>query len=218
MKQVKREVEIGAKNKENDTIFLAQSGNVKAFEHLVSTYESYIYNLSYRMFNNVLDAQDVTQEIFIKIYRNLPKFKFKSKFKTWIYRIAINTCMDELKKNKDRIFERIDNEDNDFLSEFPDVSGKTPEEQIIDNELRNQIRQIIKELPIKYRLPIILRDFQGFTYEDISEVLNIKLDTVKVRINRGRLKIKDKLLKQLKQNEPPTSLMYKQLLKGGDVK
>lgn len=218
MEPVKREVELGLNTKENDTIFLAQSGNMKAFENLVSTYESYIYNLSYRMFNNVLDAQDVTQEIFVKIYKNISKFKFNSKFKTWIYRIAINTCIDELKKKKERIFERIDNEEYEGTSEFPDVSGKTPEEQLLENEMRNEIRSIVKSLPLKYRIPVILRDFQGLSYDEISVALDIKMDTVKVRINRGRLKIKEKLLKNMKQKEPQTSLKYKQLVKGGDAK
>ncbi len=217
MNLVKKDIELGLNDKENDTIYLAQSGNMKAFEHLVSTYESYIYNLAYNIFNNVLDAQDVTQEIFVKIYVNIGSFKFNSKFKTWIYRIAINTCLTELKKKKTRLFERADRETiEDENYEFPDVKGKTPEEEILELEMRNEIREIVKKLPLKYRLPVILRDFEGLTYDEISEALGIKLDLVKVRINRGRLKIKEKVLKIMKQKEIEVSLNNKRLVKGGD--
>ena len=217
MNLVKKDVELGLNNKENDTIYLAQNGNMKAFEHLVSTYESYVYNLAYNVFNNVLDAQDVTQEIFVKIYVNIGSFKFNSKFKTWIYKVAINTCLTELKKKKSRLFERADRETiDDENHEFPDVKGKTPEEEIIEQEMRNEIREIVKNLPIKYRLPVILRDFEGLTYEEIGEALGIKIDLVKVRINRGRLKIKEKVLKIMKQKEIEVSLNNKRLMKGGD--
>lgn len=218
MEPVKREIELSFNpEKENNTVALAQSGNVKAFENLVSSYESYIYNLAYNMFGNVLDAQDVTQEIFIKIYKNLPKFKFNSKFKTWVYRIAVNTCLDEIKKRKDRILELVDVEvENKKESELSLHDNKTPEEILLETEMRKELMALIKALPEKYRTAIILRDLQGLTYDEIADTLNLDMNTVKVRINRARLKLKEKLMKKMKQNSPSGSLSSKEDMKGGE--
>ena len=172
MKTKNKEVEIVLENQEDDTVRLAQAGNMKAFEHLVTLYEGYVYNLAYNMFNNSLDAQDVTQEIFLRIYRNLKSFKYNSKFKTWVYRITINACIDEYKKKKSRIFEITDNEDDE---EFVDLSNKSPEQLVLEREIREELKTLLKKLPIKYRMPIILRDLQGLTYDEISETLKLNI-------------------------------------------
>ncbi len=208
---VKKDVELSfIPDKENATITLAQNGNSKAFENLVSEYEGYVYNLAYNFFNNTLDAQDATQEIFVKVFKNIEKFNYKSKFKTWLYKIAINTCIDELRKKKERYFEYVDIEtENDKLQEFPDIRGKSPEELLEEKELRLELKKIIKNLPMKYRVPIVLRDMQGLAYAEIADALSLNENTVKVRINRGRSMLREKLTKLMKQNDKLLSLISK---------
>lgn len=173
----------------------AQDGDMKAFEKLVTLYEGYVYNLCYNYFYNKLDAEDCTQEIFVKVYKGINSFKFNSQFKTWLYKIAINTCIDEYKKKKNRIFEISDNDDDGDTIDFKDIKGKTPEEILLQKEVEKDLKEIIKSLPLKYRTCIVLRDLQGLTYEEISDTLKLNINTVKVRVNRGRIKIKDKYIK-----------------------
>lgn len=213
-----KEINLLSMGNENETVVEAQRGNMKAFEHLVTLYEGYVYNLCYNVFYNSLDAQDCTQEIFVKIYKNINSFKFNSQFKTWVYKIAINTCIDEYNRKKKRIFDIVDPEDMPTY-EVPDKKGKTPEELIIEEELRGDIKNIIKSLPLKYRVVIVLRDMQGLTYEEISETLKVNINTVKVRVNRGRLQIKEKYLKlekKRKRNQyKDFSFKNEELVKGG---
>ncbi|MCQ2979173.1 MAG: sigma-70 family RNA polymerase sigma factor [Clostridia bacterium] len=214
-----KEISILSIGHENETVSMAQQGNMKAFEHLVTLYEGYVYNLCYNVFYNALDAQDATQEIFVKIYKNINSFKFNSQFKTWVYKIAINTCIDEYNRKKKRIFEIFDGEEPETY-DIPDKKGKNPEQILEEKELRNDLKDIIKSLPLKYRVCIVLRDMQGLTYEEISDTLKLNINTVKVRVNRGRLKIKDKYLKldkKRKRNaDKDFKLSSKQLAKGGD--
>lgn len=214
MNSKNKAVEIAFESQEDDTVRLAQNGNMKAFEHIVTLYEGYIYNLAYNIFNNSLDAQDVTQEIFLRIYRNLKSFKHNSKFKTWVYRITINACIDEYKKKKSRIFEITDNEDDE---EFVDFSNKSPEQLVLEREIREELKKLLKKLPIKYRVPVMLRDLQGLSYDEISETLKLKVGTVKTRINRGRMKLRDKYIKlEKKKNNPQNIALAKnELVKGG---
>ena len=215
----KKEINILSIGNENETVSMAQQGNMQAFEHLVTLYEGYVYNLCYNVFYNTLDAQDATQEIFVKIYKNLNSFKFNSQFKTWVYKIAINTCIDEYNRKKKRIFDMVDPDDMPSY-DIPDKKGKTPEQVLEEKELRDDIKSIIKSLPLKYRVVIVLRDMQGLSYEEISDTLKLNINTVKVRVNRGRLKIKEKYLKQEKKrkrnNYKDFKLTNDKLVKGGD--
>ena len=138
-----KEISILSIGHENETVSMAQQGNMKAFEHLVTLYEGYVYNLCYNVFYNALDAQDATQEIFVKIYKNINSFKFNSQFKTWVYKIAINTCIDEYNRKKKRIFEIFDGEEPETY-DIPDKKGKNPEQILEEKELRNDLKDIIK--------------------------------------------------------------------------
>ena len=188
-----KDVQIGILDKENEMVEKAQRGDIKSFERIVFLYEGFVYNLAYNMFYNQLDAQDVTQEVFIKVYKNINSFKFNSKFKTWLYRIATNTCIDEYNKRKNRIWELDTEASIDEL--FPDEKEKTPEKKVLEDETAREVRTLIKALPFKYRLPVVLRDMQGLSYAEISEALKIKESDVKTRINRGRAKLREKYLK-----------------------
>jgi RNA polymerase sigma-70 factor (ECF subfamily) len=168
-------------------------GDNKAFDQLVSRFEKGIYRLCYRFFNNEEDAMDATQEIFIKIYRALPTFEGRSSLKTWIYRIASNTCItlsDRRKREKEGLLQTI-------LNWWSDRTVETPEEEVVDNEIRRMNQKMVAEkleqLPETYRMPVILKDIEGFSLEKISEILDIPLGTAKSRINRGRRMLQESL-------------------------
>jgi len=168
-------------------------GDKKAFDQLVSQFEKGVYRLCYRFFNNEEDAMDATQEIFIKIYRALPNFEGRSSLKTWIYRIASNTCItisDRRKREKEGLLQTI-------INWWSDRTVETPEEEVVDNEIRRMNQKMVSEkleqLPETYRMPVILKDIEGFSLEKICEILDIPLGTAKSRINRGRRMLKESL-------------------------
>ncbi len=168
-------------------------GDKKAFDQLVSQFEKGVYRLCYRFFNNEEDAMDATQEIFIKIYRALPNFEGRSSLKTWIYRIASNTCItisDRRKREKEGLLQTI-------INWWSDRTVETPEEEVVDNEIRRMNQKMVSEkleqLPETYRMPVILKDIEGFSLEKICEILDIPLGTAKSRINRGRRMLQESL-------------------------
>lgn len=173
----------------------AQSGDVSAFEKIVSEYQNVVYSVVYRYAENSEDAEDMSQEVFIKMFKNINSFQFKSKLSTWIYRVATNTCIDLVKKFKqdntyslDEGIESVDGEKN--YIEISDVS-MAPENVYGRYETRDVINQAIKNLNEEYRTVIILRDIEGLSYDEISEVLSCSVGTVKSRISRGRRKLRE---------------------------
>lgn len=177
-------------------------GDNKAFDQLVSLFEKEIYRLCYRFFNNEEDAMDATQEIFIKIYKALPTFEGRSSLKTWIYRIASNTCItisERQKREKEGLLQTI-------LNWWSDRSLETPEEEVVDNEIKrlNQkmVAEKLKQLPEIYRMPVILKDIEGLSLEKISEILDIPLGTAKSRINRGRRMLQESLQLYYQRSSP----------------
>lgn len=183
----------------------AIKGDHQAFEQIVYTYEKKVYNIAYQMFGNSHDASDASQEVFIKIYQKLNQFKFDSAFSTWLHRISVNTCIDLYRKkkrqNKDSfsIDKDIATEESSVSFELVD-SGQTPEEQILQNEQVSEVREAIQELKEEQKTIIILRDIQGFSYEEIADILDCNIGTVKSRIARGRKSLKEIILKKREQN------------------
>lgn len=178
----------------------AQKGDVEAFEKIISDYRSLVFNVSYRFSGNAEDAADMSQEIFIKLFKNINSFRFQSKLSTWIYKIATNTCLDIVKKKKrDLAAFSLDSdmEDEDgksFSSEVAD-SAPTPDVVAERNEMKNAVNRAISMLPDDYRIAIILRDIQGLSYDDIAEVVDCSVGTVKSWISRGRKNLREILLK-----------------------
>ena len=149
------------------------------------------------MIKNQNDVEDLAQEVFIKVYKNLSKFKGDSSLYTWIYKITVNLCLDEVKKRKNIIYldEKLEVEDGELERELPS-SDKTQVELYEEKELKEKLHKCIGKLPEKQRVMIVLRDIKGFSYEEISEITSVKLGTVKSQINRARLKLKELLDKE----------------------
>jgi len=170
-----------------------QLGDVQAYDILVRKYKDQLLNFVYRFVGNRTDAEDIIQETFLRVYRNKHMYKEIAKFSTWVYTIAGNLAKTELRRRKrHKIFSvsNFVNEERDF--DIPD-RDHSPERKVDSSMQEKIIQKAIEKLPIKFKEVIILRDIQEFAYEEISQILNIPLGTVKSRVNRGRLKLQEDL-------------------------
>ncbi len=176
----------------------SKGGDLTAFEDLVLMYQKRIYNLSFRMMGNEEDACDMTQEAFLKAFKSIGKFNSKSAFGTWVYRIAVNTCIDELRKRKKVKLYPIVHNDNlkgDGSRLIVDT-GDLPEERIERRETAEQVQRAINNLAKEHKAVIILRDIQGKTYSEVANILKLNIGTVKSRISRARQSLKEELISQ----------------------
>lgn len=179
-----------------------QQGDKHAFDLLVSKYQQRILNLVGRFVRNPNDAMDVTQEAFLKAYRALPKFRGDSAFYTWMYRIAVNTAKNYLAVQSRRPMEA--DQDYDEIEQI-DSSGvlrdqATPERMLLRDEIQDTVIRAIEELPEDLRTAITLREVEGLSYEEIADVMECPIGTVRSRIFRAREAI-DKQLKPLVSDE-----------------
>lgn len=168
----------------------AATGDNEAFESIVLEYEKPIYLYCLRMTNSQTEAEDLTQEVFIKVYRNLKKFKGNSKLSTWIYRIAYNTCVDASRKKKVAVCS-----DDYAMGKVKITSELQPDEQIILQEELDTVKKCITKLKYDYKTSVILRDIRQHTYQEISEIMDMPLGTVKANISRARRQLKNCFLK-----------------------
>ncbi|MDD2217527.1 MAG: RNA polymerase sigma factor [Eubacteriales bacterium] len=194
-------------NNERDIIQRAIDGDESAFETLVLSCEKKAYNISFRYLRNDEDAQDAVQESFIKLYRHLKTFNFSSRFDTWFYRIVVNVCKDILRKRKTQqeLYDTTEKaQDDEFNLDFKD-SALNPEEHVISEERQNIIMYCIDKLADEHREVIILRDINGFTYEQITGILSCSMGTVKSRISRARLKLREIYIKESQKDKDGTN-------------
>ncbi len=179
----------------------ALEGDQKAYAEIVNQYQEKIYNFVFRMVKDRPLAEDITQETFIKAFRALSSFNSEYAFSTWLFKIAANNCIDHFRKKKLKTFSLdtpISVKEGDIQRDYPDTTNVGPEDGMISQEKRFQIKDAIDSLPRKYRDAILLRHTQDKSYEEIAEELDIPLGTVKVRIFRAREMLKKKLRDQLR--------------------
>ncbi|MFZ5352986.1 MAG: RNA polymerase sigma factor [Bacillota bacterium] len=187
---------------ENERLLVkhSKSGDIESFEILIASYEKKAYNIALRIMGNEEDAKDMTQEALVRIYKSISNFKEQSAFSTWMYRIVTNVCLDEIRKRKNgraiSIDGGLETEDGEIKLELRSDEA-TPEEQYQRKEDKQVILNAINELTEEYKSVIVLRDVQGFSYEEISGILSCSIGTVKSRINRARNLLKDKLKTRL---------------------
>lgn len=174
----------------------SKAGDIDSFELLISSYDRKAYNIAFRMMGNEEDAKDMAQEAMLRVYRSIKDFKEQSSFSTWLYRIVTNVCLDELRRRKKEKTVSLDNTietDSGEMRLEICSDRETPEDAYERLEQRQLIADAIKQLNEEYRSVIILRDVQGFSYEEMSFMLDCSLGTIKSRINRARNALKDKL-------------------------
>ena len=181
---------------EQQVIDQARHNDLEAFNQLILTYQNLAYSVAYRMLQEDVAAADAVQESFIKAYRGLHTFKGGS-FKSWLMRIVTNTCYDYLRARKRRPVESLD----DLTVESPSMTAlralpETPENHAERGERRAFIEQCIEYLPDDQRLAVLLCDVHGYAYEEIVEITGWPMGTVKSRISRARIKLRQHLQRQ----------------------
>jgi RNA polymerase sigma-70 factor (ECF subfamily) len=184
---------------EEALISSCRGGNPQAFEALVALYEKKAFNLALRMTGSMEDAEDITQEAFIKVYTGLRQFRGDAAFSTWLFRIVSNMCLDELRKRRRRaalsIDEPIQQPDGEIVRQLTD-SRADPQGTAESNDLKSLVQQAILRLSADHRLIVVLRDLQGFSYEEIAGMLECSLGTVKSRLSRARAALRGALEEQ----------------------
>jgi len=173
-----------------------KKGDQHAFELLVRKYKTTVYNTIYSIIGNAQEADDIAQEVFLKVYTKAGSFKGKSSFSTWLYRITVNKCLDELRKRNNKIisYETGFNEEEKLkLKDVLASREKDSTEELIQNELQDIIQKAMNSLPEKYRIILTLKEIEGLSYNEISRVMKISLGKVKIWLFRARQKLKEKL-------------------------
>jgi len=176
---------------ENKLISRASGGDPSAFNQLMGMHEKRMYAVALRMCGNREDAQDCLQEAMLRVYRAIGGFKGQSSFGTWVYRITMNTCLDELRRKKNKQNVSFDNLLDQGWS--PADDSASPEKKVMQIEMRKSISTSIQELPEDMRSAIIMRDIHGYSYDEIADILGVNVGTIKSRISRGREKLREKL-------------------------
>ncbi len=179
------------------TLQRAKEGDLKAFEEIYQLYHRRIYNAVYGMLGDPDDAQDVTQDVFMRLHDALPTLRADEAFSTYLYRIALNLCRDRARRKKRVRFQSMDtpraDDDGDVEPmEFPDA-GKLPEELLTTDELQARVREAVLTLSTDHKAVIVMHHFQGMEVNDIARILKVPTGTVKSRLARGRDQLHRKL-------------------------
>ena len=182
---------------DHELMLAAGGGDEDAFAEIVNRYRNPLVNFLYRFLYDYDEAVDLAQETFVRVYFAIDRYHTDFAFSTYIYRIASNLAISEIRKRKRRktlsmtgLFQSDDQETKEF--EPPDERSR-PDDDLMDDELRTVIEKAIATLPDKYRAPIILRDVEGKSYDQIAEILKLGLGTTKSRISRARRLLREKL-------------------------
>lgn len=168
----------------------AAAGDLNSFEVLVSRYQGKIFSFVFRMVNLNEDARDLTQEVFLQVYRALGQFRGDSGFSNWLYRIASNKCLDFLRRNRKN--KSVEFDDN--LYQIPQdnrLNSDNPEHVYFYEEKIRRLRRMISGLPDRYRIVIVLFHYENMSYQQISDTLNIPVKTVATRLYRAKLLLKE---------------------------
>jgi RNA polymerase sigma-70 factor (ECF subfamily) len=198
MKRLKGKSREKKRDKDFELVKAINNGRQDRFHEIVREYEVKLFNFGLRMCGNVQDSEDMVQDTFLNVFKYLKDFRYETKFKNWLYRIAANTC------NKNRRRSKYAPERDLYLEEFlPDELEKrmtdmpywvsVPSEELLGDELSQVINDAILDLPEKYRVVLVLRDKEGFSTEEAAKILNLTPASIKVRLHRARLFLRDKL-------------------------
>lgn len=171
----------------SDIIQRAAGSDIKAFEEIYNSTKGFVYNVVFRITNNDADAQEVTQDVFVKVYRSLKEFKFRSSFKTWLYRIAVNTALNKYKMNSREYSRRVEYDDV-----APTLASPSPVEVPLDKEeAEKKVASLLSLLGPEQRACIVLREIEGLSYKEMSETLKVNINTIRSRLKRARLALMD---------------------------
>ncbi|KAF0141514.1 MAG: RNA polymerase sigma-70 factor ECF subfamily [Stygiobacter sp.] len=173
----------------------AVEGDLSAFEAILKNHQYYAYTVAFRVLTNDDDAKDVVQESFVRIWKHLGSYSKKAKFTTWIYKIVINLCYDKLRARKTEN-ERLETIDDGFVSGLDN-----PEKQLTNKEQAEIIKHVSNGLPEKQRMVFVLRDLEELTTDEVSQIMDISIESVKTNLSIARKTIRTKLIKWRVTNE-----------------
>ncbi|MDD5613520.1 MAG: sigma-70 family RNA polymerase sigma factor [Candidatus Omnitrophica bacterium] len=180
------------KSEINEDIFYVQQfigGEEQGFKMLVNKYQNNLLNLAYSLTGYCHESEDIVQEVFFKVYRNLKFFKQRCRFSTWLYRITVNTSYDFLRRK--RIFK---SREGSLVDEIAD-NRNNPREKLLEKQREDLLNRALSKVPFKYRAALIFKDIEGLSYVRIARVLHCRIGTVESRIYRARQILKKELLK-----------------------
>lgn len=183
---------------DNDLVQAYNNGKHAAFEEIVIRYQNRVISLCYRFLGDTQEAEDTAQEVFIKVFKGLKRFRLESSLFTWIYKITVNTCKNRIKSLDYRHSQKMtaleDENKNEYLPSSGLVDNRSiPDEVIGEKERMVKIQKAINELPYDQKTVVILRDVEGLSYEEIANVTGRRIGTVKSKLSRARFSLRDKL-------------------------
>lgn len=191
----------------------AKRGDIQAFDELVERHYKRIYRFAFQILGNREDAADATQETFVKAFEQIGNFRIASSFATWLYRIAVNTCRDMMRRNRPIAFSQISFENNHSDFEMTILTEPNPDEILAEREKAELVWMALNSLPEEARQILVLCDMQGFSYAEVASILNLPEGTVKSRLHRARNAFKE-VWKSLNREQIEPSKRPK----GGDAK
>ena len=170
-------------------------GDVKAFEELVGRYENKVFRLAIKLTRNETLAEEVLQEVFLRVYEKLYTFRGESAFSSWLYRIAANVCFAKLNVEKKHIHTDLDDEMSqiEIGGMGSDQPAETPDQALLSEEAQRLISEAIDKLPDDFRVVVLLRDVEGLSNEEVARILGLTVPAVKSRLHRARLTLRKKL-------------------------
>jgi len=204
---------IGARAQEAAIVAELKAGSEEAYAWLIGEFHQPIYGLVYRIVTDPADAADTTQEVFLKVFRGMKHFHGQSSLKTWIYRIAVHEASNRRRwwfrhKAQETSLEPLDPQRNGLAARETLVDGgESPFDSAAHEEVRARVEQELRKIPEPYRTTLILRDLEEMSYEEIAEVMEVSLGTVKSRLTRGRDALKKRLASYVREVGPQLGLL-----------
>jgi len=190
-----------------DLMLKFQAGDVSAFEQLMHKHQKSVINTIYRFIGNRAEAEELAQEVFLKVYNSAQKYKPKAKFSTWLYKIVTNLCLNELRRRRletvplDDLAEEIPPlSKGGKRGDFIDAGQIPPDIALEKNELVALIKKAVESLPEKQRMALILREYDGLSYKEIAEVMGCSVASVQSRLQRAKATLKEKLAFYVKED------------------
>jgi len=196
-KKIKKQT--GSSDRDAAFVRAVQGGDMAAFDQLVVKHKNKLFNMVYWFLGDYQEANDCAQEIFIKVFKGIKKFRFESAFSTWLYRIAINTCKNKLKSSAYRWekrtvpFENPDSSKEGNRSYEIQNGSLSPANELEKKEKIMRIQKAVNSLPREQNRVIVLRDIQGLTYQEIADITGLNLGTVKSKLSRARMELRNRL-------------------------
>jgi RNA polymerase sigma-70 factor (ECF subfamily) len=192
---------LNADSTDSQLIELVNAGHTNAFNSLVNRYRDRVFSVVYNMTSNREDANDVTQDVFVKAFHNIHRFQQKSTFFTWLYRIAVNTAISFIKKNRSRQFFSLENfEEEGISAKLAEIlsSRKHSRRELMLRELQEKLNEALQKLSVKHRTTVVLFEIEGLSHKDIGEILNCSEGTVRSRLHYAKNELQNYMKEYLR--------------------